>query len=154
LFSNSSNALFSLPANDCQAGVVYVVTAGGTMSAATAGDMAQFYIVQGPTLTQLTGTSGLSYNSLGAGSWTLTAQITCQSTTTVAITGSVTMSADGVNQSAGTAKEVTGNFTAKNGATWVATVDALGLSGNWVSGNDTSGDTMTANVFSVQRLGP
>jgi hypothetical protein len=140
---------YTVPANDCQTGATYLINAGGHLSAANSADLFRFYLYQNGTTHALAQTGGEGPQATGTTYWSLSAQVTCSSTTTVITNGSVL-----IGSNANVAPLGGIGFLNSTADTWSTSSTSFGVMGNWVNGNDTSGDTLTLDSLTIQRVGP
>jgi hypothetical protein len=147
--STTFGQAYTVPANDCQAGVVYLVTAFGYFTEpATHQSMTLTLVGGGSTLLSMNGGGGIAnLPTSGSANWYFNATITCYTSSTVMVSGQASWGTSGsstVDSADGAAQTAT--------QTWTNTSStSLDVQGNW---NTTAGTTYKMTQFVVQRLGP
>lgn len=147
---------YTIPASDCQPGVTYLINAGGHLTQGAAGDLFRFYVYENGTANAISQTTGMGVNSTSGASWTLSSQVTCVTTTTVITNGTVfeTLTTGNGNVGNGQTESIGVLNSGGSTKTWSASSTSFGVMGNWLSTNNSAGDTLTLDFLSIQRLGP
>ncbi|HEY8999383.1 MAG TPA: hypothetical protein VIM53_03615 [Candidatus Saccharimonadales bacterium] len=140
---------YTVPAGDCEQGVVYLVTALGYFTEpATHQSMTLTLVGGGTTLLSLNGGGGIGNLPVsGSANWYFNATITCYSSSTVMVSGQASWGTSGastVDTADGAAQTGTQTWTNTSSTT-------LDVEGNW---NTTAGTTFKMTQYIVQRLGP
>ncbi len=133
---------YTIPANDCQPGVTYVVNAGGQYwTNGQSGTSLSAAVFEGSN--NIAGNTNSVPANVSGGFWSLQATITCASTTSVSTTGFF-----------GTGPNSSPKFSpfTFSGAAWTSTSTALTIKADF-SGTVNGLDRMTIQEFTVQRLG-
>lgn len=147
-FGGGTNTTYAAPAGDCQPGVVYQVTAGGTYNEASGWGLHVGFFDNG---SEKVGTGSIFPTTATEQnlSWIANLTITCYSTSKVYINGYVTFDND--NYESYTSMIATGT----GGLAWSTGSNTLGMGWYWNSEYSTTNvDTVQMNQFVIQRLGP
>jgi hypothetical protein len=159
--SKAFSDIYTSPANDCQPGVTYMITAAGYFDTASTAPTYTFYLYYGGDMVQTGGMSGSSWSNITSGAgWQMNAQIVCEATGSgtsgkidvEGVTSVMNTRSGGANNGV---TALTGNMT--NGNTGYAGVDTtipnsikVQVSCNTAS----TSNSVTMTQFIVQRLGP
>ena len=143
-FGGGTNNSYTVLANDCQTGVTYLITAQGTYTSTSATPKLTLSLDEDGTSVVLA-TSGTMTVAATTAGWQLSAQMVCDSTTSVEVQGQVTV---------GTSTTAAGEALLDNTATetWTTSSHTLYIGATWSSSTGSPSATMRQLI--VQREGP
>lgn len=146
---------YTLPANDCQTGVTYMITAGGRVTISQAGDQVRFYLYESNLNSGIIAQTRKMEPTISTGTfnWTANLTVTCTSATSVIVSGPLSIegnNGDAVTTYQGSYDVLTTAGTPSNN--WSSGASNFGLGANIISGGS-SNDSIVLDQFTVQRLG-
>jgi hypothetical protein len=153
-FTGGINNQYTMLANDCQPGVVYLIKAQGVYSNSPTASTLTFDLTDGGTSTNLVASGAIpTVASASNAGWELNAQIICDTTGssgTAEVQGDVMVS----SSTAGAGNSTNTGLMANSGTVTLntTTTNTLAIAVTW--GANTPGNTITMRQFIVQRIGP